>query len=285
MRRVLAALEDAGAAVVVQDALCEKDSTLLAREAAGSGHYDAIVAAGGDGTICGVAAGLRGTTVPVGLLPLGTGNVMAHEIGLGRQPKTIADCLLDGVPVPVMGATANDTPFFLMAGTGLDAEAVAGLDIRLKRYVGKWAYVWPVIRAIFRPAPVITAQLDGQTYTARWVVVCNARSYAGGFTLSPDSSMFRPGLMAMLCTANSRLGLILDILMIGAGQAKRAPHVRLVPFSWGHLTADRPVPIQIDGESTGTLPVAITEDVRPVQVLVPGRVAAHAVAQAEFEAA
>lgn len=274
MHGVLSALEHAGAEVAVVEAVCQDSGGDVASEAARSGRYDAIVAAGGDGTIRSVAAGLRGTDVPLGIVPLGTGNVMASEIGLGRKPDAIARYLGEGIAMPVVGAVAGSSPFFLMAGAGLDAEAVAGLNNRQKRWIGKLAYVWPVVRAIFRRAPAIRAILDGTAYEARWVVLCKAGSYAGGFRLSPDSHLFAPGLTAVLCTARDPFSLILNILMIGAGHAKRAPHLRFVRCRRGHLTANRPVPVQIDGEHFGALPLSIAEDHTTVYIIAPAETAA-----------
>jgi len=269
LNNVITNLQQAGAHVTRREAKSETMGQRIAGEEARFGAYDAIVAAGGDGTIRGVAAGLRGTDTPAGIVPLGTGNVMAHEIGLVRHPEAVAQCLLDGVAKPVRGALANDTPFFLMAGAGLDAEAVAGLNLPLKRRIGKLAYVWPVVRAIFRPAPRIRAQLDGESYEGRWVVACKAGRYAGGFMLSPDSRLFTPGLTAVICTARSPLTLILNILMIGAGQAHRAPHLRFVPFRTARISADRRVPAQVDGENFGALPLTIREDSIPALLLAP----------------
>jgi diacylglycerol kinase family enzyme len=275
MNGVLSALEHAGAEAAVVEAVCQDSGGEIASEAARSGRYDAIVAAGGDGTIRSVAAGLRGADVPLGIVPLGTGNVMASEIGLARKPPdAIARYLGDGIAMPVVGAVANNSPFFLMAGAGLDAEAVAGLNDRQKRWIGKLAYVWPVVRAIFRRAPAINAVLDGTAQEARWVVLCKASSYAGGFRLSPDSHLFAPGLTAVLCTARDPFSLILNILMIGAGQARRAPHLRFVRCRRAHLSADRPVPIQIDGEHFGALPLSIAEDHTTLHILAPAETAA-----------
>ncbi len=267
--RVIGILERAGCTVTLAEAASGEKAGAMARAAETSGAYDAVIAAGGDGTIRSIAAGLRGTGFRVGLLPLGTGNVMAAEIGLARDAEAIAAYLREGYGLSVSGATANGTPFFLMAGVGLDAEAVAKLDPRLKRRIGKLAYVWPVIRAIFSPAPVITARLDGTPHIARWAVLCNSGRYAGGFRLSPESQISQPGLIAVLCTARTRVGLICDILMIGAGYASRAPNLRFVRFRRAHLSADRDVPIQLDGEAFAALPLSVEEDSLPIQLLVP----------------
>ena len=110
------------------------------REAARSGRYDAILAAGGDGTIRQVAATLIGTEAPLGIVPVGTGNVLAHEIGLAPQANAIADMLLRGPVIHAVCARANDEPFLLMAGAGFDGRVIAALDHRLKSHVGKAAY-------------------------------------------------------------------------------------------------------------------------------------------------
>ena len=80
-----------------------------AREAAESGSYDAIVAAGGDGTIRHVAAALIGTDTPLGIIPVGTGNVLAHEIGLAATPAPSRACCSQGRPPrsPARGPTAS----------------------------------------------------------------------------------------------------------------------------------------------------------------------------------
>lgn len=284
MRDVIAELERAGAAITMRDAPCEDSGQAIASEAGRAGRYDVVVATGGDGTIRSVAAGLRGTDTPVGILPLGTGNVMAHELGVARTPASIGRYLLDGAAVPVVATLANGRPFFLMAGAGLDAEAVAHLDMRAKRWIGKLAYVWPVVRAIFRRSPTIRAVLDGETHLARWVVVCSAGSYAGSFRLSPDSHLLKPGLTAMLCSARGPFSLILNIVMIGAGLAERAPHLRFVHFRRAHLSADLPVRVQLDGESFGELPLSISEDHSSVLILIPEHTAA-ALADAQAHAA
>jgi len=269
MERVIHALERDGCAVTVLEAVCAETGRERAAEAARTGSYDAVVAAGGDGTIRSVATGLRGTDVPVALLPLGTGNVMAHEIGLKRDAQVIATYLREGPSVPVIGAMADGRPFFLMAGAGLDADAVSGLNMGLKRRIGKLAYVWPVVRAVFRPPPAISVVLDGTRHDARWVVAANARSYAGGFCLSPDSHLFEPGLVAVLCTARNPVLLIVNILMIGAGLAKRAPHLRFVHFRRAQFSADRHVAVQVDGEPFGELPLTISQDSMSVHVIAP----------------
>jgi len=284
LRQVVAALRQAGCEVTIEQAPCDRTSAALAPEMAASELYDAVVAAGGDGTIRSIAAAMRGTALPVGLIPLGTGNVMAQELGMPRGASQIADNLRFGGSLPVRGAVANGTPFFLMAGAGLDGEAVAALNPRVKARWGKLAYVWPTTRAVLRRAPVIEAVLDGKTFETRWIVICKAGRYAGGFRLSPDSSVFRPGLVAVFSTAETRAGLITDIFAIGAGYAKSAPHLHAVPLRHAVIRAKQAVPVQVDGECFGHLPLTITEDSQTVNLLTPLAPAAETRAHARAAA-
>src|SRR3546814_9466979 len=91
-----------------------------------------LVAAGGDGTINGVVNGLAGGGVPLALLPLGTANVLAAEIGLEESPAEIVRAILRGPAVPIHLGDVNGRHFTLMAGIGLDADVVAAVNPRLR---------------------------------------------------------------------------------------------------------------------------------------------------------
>ena len=137
------------------------------RKAAASGSYDAIVAAGGDGTIRHAAASLIGANMPLGIIPVGTGNVLAHEIGLARTPPAITRMLLEGPVATVACAEANGEPFLLMVGAGFDARVVGALDQRLKSRVGKAAYAGPLLGAIVRPVDTLSGSSAGRVAAAR----------------------------------------------------------------------------------------------------------------------
>src|ERR1700760_1151920 len=116
----------------------------LAREAARRGE-PMVVAAGGDGTIAEVANGLLGTGARLGIIPLGTANVLAHELGLPFAPSAVAAALAFGRPRPIwpgIAAGANGSRLFVqMLGAGFDAQVVHRLSSPLKRALGRTAYV------------------------------------------------------------------------------------------------------------------------------------------------
>lgn len=147
---VLAALRVHGCCIDVRRAESSDEAQQVAARAALEGRYDVIVAAGGDRTIRAVGTGLIGTGVPLGVIPAGTGNVLAHEVGLSTKGPAIVDCLLGGRSETLRVAFANGQPFLLMVGAGLAGRVIAGLDNSLKSRRGKLAYVVPVVRPRLR---------------------------------------------------------------------------------------------------------------------------------------
>jgi diacylglycerol kinase (ATP) len=266
---VVARLEDAGAQVSVQTAPGASATSLLVEKAARARLYDAIAAAGGDGTIRAVAMGLRGSSTPLGIVPVGTGNVMAHEIGLRRRASAVARCLLHGEEAPLSPAAANGEPFFLMAGVGFDARAVAALDPAVKRRWGRLAYFWPVARALFRPLPHLDAEIDGECISASWVVVTKAHRYGGSFVLSPDSSILDGKLHAACSHARSRLGLARDLMAIARGDVMGAPHLTITPCNRAFIGASNPEPVEVDGELFGATPLEVVADPQSLLIILP----------------
>src|SRR6185312_17369493 len=125
---VLTHMRVGGADVFQLPARSAAEAAERVSEAGRQGICDAVIAAGGDGTFRAVATGAAGSDLPVGLIPLGTGNVLCHEMGLRRRARSVADMLLEGPEIDVRGGLVNGEPFFLMAGAGFDARIVARLN-------------------------------------------------------------------------------------------------------------------------------------------------------------
>ena len=271
-RAVLDALDQRGAHIVLHAADSVEADTRLARDAVASGGYDAVVAAGGDSTIRGVGSGLLGTSLPMGLIPVGTGNVMAAEIGLRRRAGDIAEHLMTGPARPVYGALANGEPFFLMAGAGFDGAVITALNSSLKRCIGKSAYAAPIVSSMIEPLPHLTVDVDGREHQARWAIVTNARSYAGSFVLSPGSSVHSPELTIILFQPRSRAELLAQLVRIASGTLGLSPRVALIEGRKFTIRSDTPVPVQIDGERLGTTPLVVERESRQIYLLTPPEV-------------
>ncbi len=241
--------------------------------AASSGAYDAIVASGGDGTIRHVAAGLIGTSMPLGIIPMGTGNVLAHEIGLRARAEDIAEMLLSGPVVTANVARANGEPFLLMAGVGVDARIVAALDERLKARAGRMAYAPAILRALSHPVDMLTVDIDGVKHAAAWVIVTNAAHYGGRFMLAPQTHVTRPELQVVLFHARSRVQLAQQMTALALGRmAARCADpgdIQILPCRTVTVTSGTPVATQLDGDVFGTTPLRVEAATDALQLIVP----------------
>jgi diacylglycerol kinase family enzyme len=269
---VVRLLGSGGASVTRSGGADIASNRLAVRKAAESGGYDAIVAAGGDGTIRQVATTLIGRDTPLGIIPVGTGNVLAHEIGLARTPAAIAGMLLEGPVAKIACAQANGEPFLLMVGAGFDARVVGALDQRLKSRVGKAAYAGPLIGAIIRPVDTLIVTVDGRRHVATWAVIANARHYGGHFVLAPRAGILERGLEAILFKTRNRAVLLGQLMTLAAGPLEPRAHdgdIAMLPCSHATITARRPVPVQIDGDAFGTTPVEVDAGTCEVRLIVP----------------
>jgi diacylglycerol kinase family enzyme len=266
-------LARAGATIERADPVDLAAARRLAHAAAASGAFDCIIAAGGDGTIRHVAAALLGSATPLGIIPGGTANVLAHEIGLARTPEATSAMLLNGSPIKVACARANGEPFLLMAGAGFDARVVAALDHRRKSRMGKVAYAGPVLGALIRPIDVLSVSIDHRPHEASWVVVANARHYGGRFVLAPRAGVRERGLETILFKARSRAVLVSQLMSLALGRldARMARSRDVEMHRCAHVTiaASHPVPTQIDGDAFATTPLDIDAGSEEVQVIVP----------------
>jgi len=265
---VLGHLRAAGADIT----LIEPDQAALASDLVGNAcaDHDVIVAAGGDGTVRQVAAAISGSGRPLGLIPLGTGNVLAREIGLGSDPQGIADTLIHGRITEVEGGIVNRQPFYLMVGVGFDGRAVDLLDQHRKRRLGRAAYAGPLLRSWWRAPDEFAVTIDGHGHSANWLIVTNVQHYAGNFVLTRATSIFKPGLKGILIRAATRADLALRVWALARGGLTTAssPAVQVLDFETMHIAAAN-VPVQVDGDRFGCTPLTITDGGSRLRLLVP----------------
>src|SRR5689334_11122525 len=179
---VVRQLEAEGWAVEMVDTAAAGDARRLA-ESHEVDRYAVIAVAGGDGTVNEVVNGLaaRGESAPpLAIVPLGTANVLAHELGLAASATAVARTIMSGRAVLVHPGQASGEGdprcFSLMAGAGFDAKVVAGVSAGLKRRLGKAAYVWRSLIEARRYRPVRYAvEIDGERYEAASVIVTRGR--------------------------------------------------------------------------------------------------------------
>src|SRR5215207_4626895 len=266
--RVAAALRRRGVAVEVRrTGPIAGDAERLASEA--EPEFEAVVAAGGDGTLHGVVNGV-GEARAVALLPCGTANVLARDIGLPRRPQALAELIAGGSAQPVWPGRVGDRLFLTAASSGFDAETVAALDLRLKRRFGRLAFVWAMLTRLLHYRPrQITVRADGVEYPAAGVIGAKSRLYAGPFVIAPDASLSEPVLDLVLFQHSGRIAVLRYLGALLFGRIPRGNGIVSVRCRDAVVSADGPVPVQADGELIGRLPVALGIAERPLLFIRP----------------
>lgn len=268
-RAVLALLDVAGCTYEVKETHAAGDAARFAQEAAAE-TVDVVAVAGGDGTINDAINGFHPATPPLGLIPLGTANVLAHEIGLATDPTAIAAALTMGRCLSVVPGRANGRRFMMMASIGFDAHVVAGVPRSVKRRIGKLAYVLAALRQLIRyPCPHLTALVDGRPVTAATVVVSRGRLYGGRYIMAPEADLAMPEFQVSIFRRKGRLAM--------AGYAAALPMGLLNRWNLiDHVVARRVEvrvrpgdPVQVDGDTATALPVVIDLADQAIEVLVP----------------
>ncbi len=269
--RVLDLLMSNGVKVEVAETEHAGHATELAREAVRDG-YSMVVAAGGDGTIAEVANGLIGTGTALGVIPLGTANVLAKEYGLPTSPRAVANMLAYRRTRPLWPGIAKlpreDHVFVQMAGLGFDGAVVHGLPPLLKRLVGKGAYVWQSMwESVAYNFPSLRVVVDGEPHEAASVVVSKGRLYGGPYLLAPEAKPGAPGFQVVLFERPGTLPALLSGAALPLGVLPRCPGVRILPASHVEFPGNGPIWAQCDGDALEGLPFAVTNAPAPISLI------------------
>ncbi|MCC9624317.1 YegS/Rv2252/BmrU family lipid kinase [Thalassospira sp. MA62] len=236
-----------------------------------------LFVAGGDGSLNEALNGLLDAQIdghpvpPLGIIPLGTANVLAVEVGMPIKARAIAEYVNNPGFVWVRPGLVNGRAFFLMVGMGADADTVANVSLRLKRLIGKGAYVLEGLRNIFFPRHRdFEVSIGRENYRVAGAVITHARHYGGAFIISPDASLTDNSLDVVLMPGNgisalSRYGLALTLNRLHAQSDVSVVRTERVTVT-SHCG---PAPLQIDGESAGKLPCEISLSPYPVKLMVP----------------
>jgi YegS/Rv2252/BmrU family lipid kinase len=269
--RVLDVMTENGVRLELTETQHPGHAVRLARQAACAG-VPLVVAAGGDGTIAEVANGLSGSACRLGIIPLGTANVLAHELGLSFTPRAVAASLAFSRSRAVWPGVAkgpNGTRLFVqMLGIGFDAQVVHHLPLCLKRAFGRGAYVAQSLREVarYRFLP-IRLRIDGREDEAASVIVTKGHYYAGRYTLAPGATPTRKGFTVALFDRSGPLAALAYGAALPFNLIPRMPGLRLLRASTIEIRSAG-IPAQADGDPAGAAPLVVTDGEEPVNVVV-----------------
>jgi diacylglycerol kinase (ATP) len=253
-----------------------KTAGAIARECIASGA-DLIVAAGGDGTINEVVEGMAGSRIPLAILPAGTANVLANEIGLGgrmeRAAEKLADCVVRRVPVGRLTISGSDTSqnFLMMAGAGLDAHIVFHLDPALKAKFGKLAYWAGGGKEFLRRLDEFEVIVNGVSHLCSFALISKVRNYGGDFEIASQVRLEDEQFEVVLFEGPNPWRYMIYLAGVAAKQAARLPGVRVYRASeitMKPLNGDA-IHLQVDGEYAGRLPAHASVVRDALSLLVP----------------
>lgn len=234
-------------------------------------NYDMIVAAGGDGTINEVINGIYPHQMPFGIIPLGTANVLAREIKLKNNVEDITDCIIKGHMAPCYLGVSSGQYFSLMISTGLDAMSVAYVNIKLKKIIGKAAYVMSFLWEIIKSKNITYEVIEnGKKHIASNVIISNGRFYGGQYICAPEARLEDEGLYLLMAKKTGRFNSLKYAYLMLTQQYPDCDSVITVPVTKVTIKcAYKETPVQIDGDYGGYLPAEISISDQSINLVQP----------------
>ena len=245
-----------------------------------------MLACGGDGTVNEVANGLAATETALAVLPGGTANILAKELGLPHDPVEAARQLktwqarriaLGKAIWPCSNAEAEGRTeqryFVCVAGIGFDAYVLHKLARSRAMRFGVAAYGWETIRQLFRYSfPRFVAEMHGREVRATFATAQRTSRYAGWIRMAPRRDFFAPGLTLCLFQSSRRSRYLAYAAAVLTGRHTRLDDVKEIEATRVKLAAEdnrAPIFFELDGELTGRLPATIELVPDALTLLIP----------------
>lgn len=213
-----------------------------------------------------------GSQAHLGVLPSGTANVLAMELGLGSSLERAIHRLTRSVPKRISvgkirqcGQPARH--FLMMAGAGFDAQVVLDLKPGLKSKTGKFAYWVAGFSQIVKRVGQLQTRIDGDTYPCGFLLAARVRNYGGDLELASGASLLRNDFETVMFEGSNPLRYLFYMLGVSLKQVQRMPGVHTVRSTKMEVLGD--APLQVDGEYIGRSPATIEIVPDALTILVP----------------
>ena len=219
--------------------------------------FDRIVVVGGDGTFNEIINGLpEDISVPIVQLPTGNANLLGKDLCLPRTPAGTADLIENGRVIMADLATMNGMKFIMIAGVGFDAKVTEALKAVRTGRVSNLSYALPVLRTLRSGQRMMFhVMVDGRQYArGEIVLVCNVRSYGGICEMAYDAGVDSGNLDIIVLPKESAASIARYFFMARFNRITRVKGVVYLKGKQVTITADAPVPMQLDGDFAGRFP-------------------------------
>ncbi len=304
VKEVISFLEKHGWGVGLSETTEPLEATLLTRRAVEKG-VEAVIAAGGDGTVNEVANGLVNTGVALGVLPLGTTNSWALQMGIpalnpmhpgtavtkfltgmeerfdytlpaSHYRKVLQDAaqvLVDGLTVSVDVGEISGRYFLMWAGIGLDAAITESISAREKKALGSWAYVFKAIGSGLRYDETgVQISIDGtvKKISTPLIVVSNIQLYGGVLAIGARARVNDGKLDVCIFKGSGFFTFVDQALKVLSHRHMQDPKVDYYQGAEISVESNKPLPVHVDGDYFTRTPVLIRTLPSAIRVIVPG---------------
>ncbi len=276
-REIAGILRQAGWWVAREETGGPGSAGLLASQAVADGCR-LVVVAGGDGTINEAVQSLVGSDAALGIIPVGTANVLARELKIPLDPVAAARVLVTGRPRPIdlgLVSVQGGRPryFCEMVGVGFDAALMHGILPEMKQVLGKGAYVVSAVSTSFTHRPVrVRLLIDGRRMSrlVYMFIIANTALYGDDFLkVTPDASVDDGLLTCTLFRSHSFWKAWWHFLGVALGRAHEMSDVERFDCRRVEIRGGKPTPLQVDGDLSGTTPATVEIAPRALRVMVP----------------
>lgn len=243
----------------------------FARQAVEQG-CDTVVAAGGDGTVNEVVNGIAGSDAALGLLPIGTMNVFAAELGIpANNLRKCWEIIEQGHTRRVDLPLADGHAFVQLAGIGFDAQIVKETDLNLRKNFGPLSYVVAATQIASRKPPSLVVEANGRHRRGSFVLIGNGRYYGGPFVIFKNAKLDDGKLDVLIFKNLGYLDIVRYLSGIVFGTHLDLHDVEYFQTRKAVMRSAEDVPVEVDGEVIGNLPMTFRMSPRKLKVLAPAR--------------
>ncbi len=244
--------------------------TVLSRETSESG-YEVIIAVGGDGTLSEVINGMAGSRCKLGVIPGGTANDFAKEMGFAANLRSAITIITSGTTRRIdLGRTGSGKYFLNMAGVGFDATVIENIDLKLKQWLKDGAYIVAAVKALIPyKSPKLTIEVDGDRHEGSFVVIGNARYYGGILSITARADNSDGYLDVCIFHGTEKAALYKYLVGVVSRTHLSFKDVTYLRTREVRIASDRPTLIQADGDLVGELPMEFTIAPGILEVIVP----------------